>query len=376
MRKNNKKHVAYVVSMKNGMNRFIYREVSELIESGLDITLFPTKFANGPYMPKNTWNIYKHNMLGMILGLSQTFIKYPRKSVTLLIEALRDESLIDLIIAFDFSQYMKKEGVTRIHCHFADHKLFIGYYCKKILQIPLSVTVHAYELYNNPNQKMFEKSINFCDNVIAISEYNKSILDSKLNIENNKVSVIKLFVEPRNFEIKQVNILIVGRYVGKKGHDVLFKAIKLLNRNDIKVWVAGIGDDSNLRELAKNLEISNKIIFFGTVSDEVLDILYTYCDIFCLPSRVDKQGDKEGIPVALMEAMSYGKPVISTRHAGIPELVKNILVEENNVEELAVAISDLVDNSELRNSQGEKNQEIIRTFSEENLKKIKNMMWQ
>lgn len=374
MGRSNNKHIAYIISMKNGMNRFIYREVNELIESGLNITLFPTKYASGPYMPKSKWNMYKYNTLNLISGLFFNFSKYPRKSAILLTEAFRTRSLIDLIIAFDFSYYMKKNGITKIHCHFADHKLFIGYFCKRILQVPLSVTVHAYELYNNPNPTMFKKSLEYCDKIVAISEYNKLILTSKLDVNNSKISVIKLFVEPRDLEKRKVNILIVGRYVAKKGHDVLFKAIKLLGRNDISVWVAGIGDDSNLKSLAENLKISDKIVFFGTVSDEVLDVLYTQCDIFCLPSREDQDGDKEGIPVALMEAMSYGKPVISTRHAGIPELVKNILVEENNIEELAHAISDLADKPDLRTAQGKENREIIRTFSEDNLIKIKEIM--
>ena len=58
---------------------------------------------------------------------------------------------------------------------------------------------------------------------------------------------------------------------------------------------------------------------FGHISDDVLEVLYTYCDIFCMPSRMDRDGVGEGLPVALMEAMSYEKPVVATTHTGIPE---------------------------------------------------------
>ena len=83
----------------------------------------------------------------------------------------------------------------------------------------------------------------------------------------------------------------------------------------------------------------------------------------------------KGIPVSIMEAMSYGKPVISTKHAGIPELVKDVLVDENNVEELAKAISELVDNQESRIYQGKENRKIICEFSKKNLMKLEDIMW-
>lgn len=358
--------------MRKGMNRFIYREINELMKMGLNITLFPTKYAKGPYMSENTWGIHIYNPFTVILHQLLFFIENPIKYVQLLSETVRNRSLIDLLIAIDFSYYMKKEGINRIHCHFADHKLFIGYYCKRILKIPLSVTIHAYELYNNPNWVMFYKSLKNCDNIITISEYNKHILTSKFGLDEDVISVIRLFADDKKRENKLVHILIVGRYVEKKGHKILFKAIKLLGRDDVYVWVAGIGDDSGLKEMARVLGIEDKITFFGTVSDEMLDLLYTYCDIFCLPSRKDDQGDQEGIPVALMEAMFYGKPVISTKHAGIPELVRDILIEENNVEALTEAITELVNNTELREHQGKKNREIIESkYSKRNLMKLK-----
>jgi colanic acid/amylovoran biosynthesis glycosyltransferase len=72
--------------------------------------------------------------------------------------------------------------------------------------------------------------------------------------------------------------------------------------------------------------------------------------------------------------MSYGKPVISTRHAGIPELVEEILVEENNVEELAKAIELLADNPDLRRKLGERNRKIIEErYSKKNVLKLRDI---
>ena len=369
-------NVAYIISMmRPGLESFNFREIDELVKSGLNIILFTTKYSKGVYMPKPNWDYYVYNPLLVIIKQLVYLIKSPRKYLNLFLFAVKTRSLLDFVIGFDFANQMKKREVNRIHCHFGDHKLFIGYYCKRILNIPLTVTIHAHELTNNPNWIMFKKSLEACDRIVSISDYNKQILTEGFNVDSNKITVIRLF-EFEKTETNRIKILIVGWFQEKKGHDILFNAIKKLNRNDIEVWVVGrkqLGARGlDIKELAKSLEIEDKVIIFGEVSDDVLKVLYNSCDIFCQPSKTTKEGEKEGIPVALMEAMSYGKPVISTKHAGIPELVENILVEEDNVDELAKAIEQLADNPELRKKLGERNRKIVEErYSKRNAMKLK-----
>lgn len=368
--------IGYIISIRIGMNSFIYREIDELIKTGLKIVLFPTKYNKGLYMPKDDWDCYIYHPFSVFLKQPLFFILSPLQYLKLFYESIKTKSLLDFIIAFDFATQMKKKDVNRIHCHFGDHKLFIGYYCKRILGIPLTVTIHAHELTHNPNWIMFIKSLEACDKIVSISDYNKQILTEKFNIDSNKITVIRLFGFEKSDD-NYIKILIVGWFQEKKGHDILFNAIKKLDRNDIKVWVVGrkqLWDKEivDVEKLAKSIGIEDKVIIFGEISDDVLKVLYNSCDLFCLPSKTTRGGAKEGIPVALMEAMSYGKPVISTRHAGIPELVEETLVEENNVEELAKAIELLADNPELRKKLGERNREIIvEKYSKENIMKLR-----
>jgi glycosyltransferase involved in cell wall biosynthesis len=107
------------------------------------------------------------------------------------------------------------------------------------------------------------------------------------------------------------------------------------------------------------------------VSDDVLRILYSSCDVFCLPSQFGLDGVGEGLPVALMEAMAHGKPVISTTHTAIPELVPDILVPERDAPALANAIATLADNPQVRREMGRRNRDIIaRDFSNRNVESL------
>lgn len=104
----------------------------------------------------------------------------------------------------------------------------------------------------------------------------------------------------------------------------------------------------------------------------MLKYLYQACDIFCLPSRTYVV--KEGLPVSLMEAMASERPLISTRHAGIPELVPDILIEENDSEGLANAIARLADNPEMRKSMGKRNRSIVEDrYSKRNVQQLREL---
>ena len=377
---NNYKKIGYIISMPKGIESFIYSEIKELINDGFEIHIFPTKFSKGPYMPEKGWKIYNYNLFLLIIKEIYYAILFRQLFWKYLFFAVRTIVLLEFLIGVDFAYGMKKRKIERIHCHFGDKKLFIGFFCREFYNKPLSVTIHAHGLYHNPNKKFFSKIINTCDQIITISNYNRKILEFVYKINKNKIHVIRLFVDLEKFKMTKKKyirkerdtkvILTVARFTEYKGHKILFEAIKKINRNEIKVWLVGRGS-LDINALARKVGIESNVKNFGTVSDEKLIKLYQDCDIFCLPS-ITKNGEKEGIPVSLMEAMASGKPVITTRHSGIPELVEEILVEENNVDELRRAIEQLLDNPYLRRKLGEKNRKIIEEkYSKRNIMKLK-----
>ncbi|MFQ6060527.1 MAG: glycosyltransferase family 4 protein [Thermoplasmata archaeon] len=362
--------------MKNGIHSFTFRELSELERRGVSFVLYPTKAGKGPYLPYPHWKVHYYNVGTLLWSFVVFAFRRPRQLLEALVEATRFRGLIDLIISLDFSRNMLEERIGRIHCHFGDHKFFIGHFCKMVLGLPLSVTIHAYELYNNPNPRLFERALVKTNEVITISEYNKRVLEEACKVPSEKIHVVRLFTDKGlDEEISQArsdpfSILMVSRFVEKKGHKTLFEAIARLQDSDLRLQVVGDGP-LDLRSLAKEIGILDKVEFLGNVSDGQLRELYRECNVFCLPSETPDSGDKEGIPVVLMEAMAFGKPVISTRHAGIPELVKEILVDERDASSLADGIRLLMDDEELRMSLGKKNREIIRKkYSSENVDEL------
>jgi glycosyltransferase involved in cell wall biosynthesis len=141
----------------------------------------------------------------------------------------------------------------------------------------------------------------------------------------------------------------VGRLVEKKGVDILIRSVALLKQRgyDMRLTIGGSGPlDGELKLLARTLGLDDEVLFLGALPhSEVADYIKGL-DVFTLSCKKDKQGDMDGIPVVLMEAMLAGVPVISTQISGIPELVINndtgLCVAPSNEVVLAEAIAEIV----------------------------------
>jgi colanic acid/amylovoran biosynthesis glycosyltransferase len=152
-----------------------------------------------------------------------------------------------------------------------------------------------------------------------------------------------------------LRILTVGRLVEKKGIDTLIRAMAELNRRNIsaRLTIAGDGSDrGRLEKIAAELKCMNQIDWLGAVPNSQVSSLLGEADIFSLPSRQDSHGDRDGIPVVLMEAMAAGIPVVAGDLPTIAELVEDgvtgLLVKANQPEALADKLAMLWGNRELR----------------------------
>jgi len=371
--------VGVILSIKDGMEHFVFRELSVLSNKGAKLSLFPTKNKPGLYNPRPEWRVQRWNPI-MILILQPYFaLRSPFKYISILRTAIRFKALMDFAIAWYFAS--KMGNVEIIYSIFGDHKLFIGYFCKEILKRPLVVTLHAYELYQNPNPPLFVHALNNCDQIITVTEYNKELLQTRYQIAPASIEVVRVSVDIDEYHPStKFIILIVGYFDERKGHDILFRAVKELALPDVEIWVVGdMGRRSgtiDVRSLAHEIGIDAQVAFFGVLSGNALKAMYRSCDVFCAPSRFDRNGVAEGFPTVIMEAMAFGKPIITTRHVEIPRIVPEIIVEENDVHGLAQAIRKLYSSESARKKQGVVNRKIAEElFSFRNAERTAEIMY-
>lgn len=145
-----------------------------------------------------------------------------------------------------------------------------------------------------------------------------------------------------------LRLLLIGRLVEKKGVGVALDSISNLVGSGVQVTLDVLGDGplrAPLQEQIHSLGLQDSVIMRGAASQETVRNYLSKADILLVPSVTAADGDEEGLPVVIMEAMAMGKAVVATRHAGIPELVEHeqtgLLVPERDTQALVDALARL-----------------------------------
>ena len=371
-----RKRVAYIVSMRHGLPAFTHREIAELRRQGMDVDCFVMRDGTGPYMPEPDWGVVRFNRWKLVFTLLAFLLRRPAAFLRHAFEAVADRGLLHYLIAVSFVGQLEQRKIDVIYCFEGKHALWIGYYCKLFTNLPLVVIVHAEMVDTRDRVELTRKGVAQCERVITITEYNKERIMAQFGVPAERIEVVRLFAEFKRDE--RLKVMIVGEFAGRKGHETLFRALMEPEMDDFAVWVVGGGnwgdDVFDAHGFVAENGLKDRVVFWGRVSEELLTLLYESCDIFCLPSKTSAAGVKEGLPVSLMEGMFFGKPVVSTYHTGIPELVPEILVEENDHQALAEGLRRLR-SAELRAAMGQRNRQIVlEQYSKNNVRQIADIL--
>lgn len=220
------------------------------------------------------------------------------------------------------------------------------------------------------------------DRVLAISAFMKSQLidfgcpPEKLQIHHLGIDCAHFHRKrPRQSENSSIRLLSISRLVEKKGLEYAIRAFGLIAPDSPTCHYDIIGDgplEPSLMQLVQELNLQDQVRFLGSMTqDKILEILETV-DLFILPSVTSSDGDQEGTPTVLIEALAMELPVLSTRHAGVPEVVPDsqagYLVEERDFVGLSARLSELVADPAQRKSMGEfGRQHVLKEFDSNKL---------
>jgi len=269
--------------------------------------------------------------------------------------------------AVHFARQMDAAGVTHVHAHFASHPAAVALVIHRLTGIPYSFTAHGSDLHRD--RHMLREKVAEARFVVPISEFNRRVILDECGEEHaGKLAVIHCGIDPDVFRPAPapvamppgaLRIACVGTLHEVKGQRFLLDACRRLVERGVELRCDFVGDGpdrARLESAARAGGISERVRFLGALQREAVAACLREADVAVVPSVPTRDGRREGIPVALMEAAASGKPVVASRLSGIPEAIEDgaegLLVPPGDSEALAAALATLAADPELRRRLG------------------------
>jgi glycosyltransferase involved in cell wall biosynthesis len=367
------RRILYVVSLFPCWSEtFIVRELATLIALGADVQILSLKAPHEKLVQPDAERMLprvRHPLppapaalarlralaahpLALSSIVAQLAARLARRPVDLAksLEALaRGVEQLDWIRAFD---------PDLIHAHWGTFPSTVAWALGRLLGKPFGFTCHAHDIFVNDH--LLKEKIESAQVAVTISRFNVDWLAARATpLAREKLQVIHCGVDLSTIPFRDDGrepgtIVTVGRLDAIKGFDVLIDALGELARQGRSVRCRIIGEGPLKAEMQASIArqgLGQTVELVGALPQSaVREALYA-ASIFALPSVVTPSGDRDGIPVSLMEAMAAGTPSVSTRISGIPELIEDgqegLLVPERDAPALARALARLLDDPAL-----------------------------
>jgi len=372
-----RKRIGYVLKRYPRLSEtFIVQEILQMEARGTDLVLFPIMDPGEPLQNPAVHRVrapiyylqrsFRQDLPRMLGSHVRLLVRHPIGYIRAVGHLLRGSRSLASFRAFAqagrLGDLAIENGVHHLHAHFAHNPASLARYASLFTGISYSFTAHAKDLYLSRPGSLVNKA-ELASFIATCTQFNQGylheILPSKLH---HKIHVVyhgvdtEGFVPPATRTIRAVpRIVSVGRLVPKKGYTHLIEAARLVRERGIpfRLDIYGGGELRDaLRAQIAQAGLGQEVHLHGSCTQEDLMAIYRASDLFALSPVVTDNGDRDGIPNVLLEAMASGLPAVSTDISGIPELIvdrrNGLLVPPGDSAALADALDELLLSDSLR----------------------------
>jgi len=353
---------------------FVYREIMALRAMGVNIDTFsiwkpnPTKVSQeARHLIDTTFYILPLSWFKFLKAHLYFLLTCPHKYVPTLFYVLtrpgmkfshRRRTFFQFLYAVYLATEIKKRGIQHIHAHFALNAATVALVISRLLDITYSLTAHANDIFDDP--VLLKEKLENAKFAITISDYNKQYLQQFVSADKIYIVYYGLdldrFVPLSECTTGSVPIIFsIGRLVEKKGFPYLIEACQILVKRNyhFKCEIVGEGPQRDmLQKMIAEAHLEGIVSLEGAVLQENLLDYWRKATIFVLPCVIGEDGDRDGMPNVLIEAMALQVPVISTSIVGIPEFIQHghsgFLALPRDAQTLAELIGRMLDDPVLR----------------------------
>jgi glycosyltransferase involved in cell wall biosynthesis len=360
--------LAYLVSrFPQTSETFLLREVMAVSrQPGIELellSLFPS--PDEPVHPGSREWTQRLRRPGLAAGLRDSLWWAARRPVRLagvLAAVVRDyrrrpgvlaRALVTVPMAASHARRLRADGTAHLHAHFANYPALAAWIVNRLTGIPYSFTAHAHDLY--VYEDGLARKVAGARFAVAISEFNRDLL-LRAGAGPTPVEVVHCGVDPAAYAYRDrspgaapARLLCVAGLREYKGHRYLLAALAGGDGVSSSARLRLVGDGplrGELEAAADALGVADRVDFLGALAEGEVARELDEASLFVLPSIVGRDGNTEGIPVALMEALAIGVPTVATRVSGVPELVRDgetgRLAEPGDAASLREAIDGLL----------------------------------
>ena len=342
--------IAYIVgSYPKPSEQFVTREIEVLGEMGADVSVFKIDRPGGPACPFCT--------LAQITGLAfrprtwRGMLRFPFGALAALEAKAWREFVGGLVAASAFADRMRADGIEHIHACFATKPAAVGMMAAGMLHVPFTFSAHARDVYVDGvalKQKVLAARRVVVCNKAAFGELDRKLPDSlrtRLALIRHGLDASQYEFTPLAEERSPARLLAAGRFIEKKGFRHLIEAMARLP--DCVCEIVGRGPlEEHLRKQISKLGLDDRVRLSGWLPHDELVEKMKEADVFVAPYVVARDGDRDGVPNALLEAAALGVPLVACDSGGIGEFVINCetgrLVPPGDAESITGAIQSVL----------------------------------